>query len=91
MADKNNLQKAVADIKPFDPTKKKKKKKTVVIDPADDSAQTALNVGREPENLREEDKGGVISKPSCPEPDYTYVELLGRVFRTQSRDYGRQA
>ncbi|XP_009798124.1 eukaryotic translation initiation factor 2 subunit beta [Nicotiana tabacum] len=36
----NELKEEVADIAPFDPTKKKKKKKVVIQDPADDSVDS---------------------------------------------------
>ncbi|KAF3644798.1 Eukaryotic translation initiation factor 2 subunit beta [Capsicum annuum] len=40
MADEENQNELVADIAPFDPTKKKKKKKVVIQDPADDSVDS---------------------------------------------------
>ncbi|PHT46928.1 Eukaryotic translation initiation factor 2 subunit beta [Capsicum baccatum] len=40
MADEENQNELVADIAPFDPSKKKKKKKVVIQDPADDSVDS---------------------------------------------------
>ncbi|KAK4376143.1 hypothetical protein RND71_006820 [Anisodus tanguticus] len=40
MAEEENQNELVADIAPFDPTKKKKKKKVVIQDPADDSVDS---------------------------------------------------
>jgi len=44
----NDVKEEVADIAPFDPTKKKKKKKVVIQDPADDSVE---KVTEQTENL----------------------------------------
>ncbi|XP_024018202.1 eukaryotic translation initiation factor 2 subunit beta [Morus notabilis] len=40
MADENEVKEEVAEIAPFDPTKKKKKKKVIIQDPADESVES---------------------------------------------------
>ncbi|KAF5470318.1 hypothetical protein F2P56_010838 [Juglans regia] len=44
----NDVKEEVADITPFDPSKKKKKKKVIIQDPADDSVE---NLAEQTENL----------------------------------------
>ncbi|KAB2620954.1 eukaryotic translation initiation factor 2 subunit beta-like [Pyrus ussuriensis x Pyrus communis] len=123
MADDNQNEvkdEVVADIAPFDPTKKKKKKKVVIQDTTDDSVDklaektetltvsegqresfTGLKRRRRSHILNEESgdpvedlnertgedeegEGIVLETPSYPwegsDRDYTYEELLDRVF-----------
>ena len=80
MADKNNVKEAMANIEPFDPTRKKKKKKKIDI-AADGSEKPALGDGiyaREKlEDLMEEDNGAGVVQPFCSYSELVYaLEML---------------
>ncbi|KAJ0810741.1 putative translation initiation factor IF2/IF5 [Helianthus annuus] len=83
------LKDEAADLAPFDPAKKKKKKKVVIQDPAEDSVEELVEKTDSLSGPTGEDENGEGSdsqQQKLPwegtDRDYTYEELLGRVFHT---------